>query len=229
MSRFVRICFLSSAFLLFALPGCGGDDGTGNGDGNGNDDTRLPDGEQVFEVEDGTLEITAMRVLVKEIVFDSDGPDESISKSVPGTFDIHLIAGESEPEYPRIDMGEGTWDSTYLGVEIDDDVDGRDSIELEANYHSDGSSTDVLFIFNSGEVFEPEFPAQMNLDQPLTIDIAKVFHPSQWFPTIDLSNAEVGDDGVITLSESSNTGQYNEIADALDKSTQSVNADTFRE
>jgi hypothetical protein len=212
--------------LLFVLPACGGDDGTGGN--NGKNDTLLPDGEQVFEVEGGTIEITAMRVLIKEIVFDADGP-MTVSISEPGTFDIELIEGTSTPDYPLIEMEAGTWNNTYLGVELDDDVTDRQSVELEAVYHTDDASTDVLFLFNSGEVFEPQFPSTMELDEPLTIDIARVFHPSRWFPTIDLSDATVGDDGVITLSADSNVPLYREMEEALDRSTLSVDGETFRE
>ncbi|MGM0557289.1 MAG: hypothetical protein ACQEVA_12975 [Myxococcota bacterium] len=219
-----RFPLFFAAALLFLLAGCGGDEGAGDG----NNDTLLPDGEQVFEVEGGTLEITAMRVLVKEIVFDSDGPT-SVSISEAGTFDIELIEGTSTPEYPIIELEPGTWESTYLGVEVDDDVTDRQAIEMEATYHAGDTTTDVLFLFNSGEVFEPQFPTTMQLEETLTIDIARVFHPSGWFPTVDLSNATTNEDGVIVLTPDSNTTIYNDIADALDRSTQTVDAETFRE
>lgn len=80
----------------------------------------------------------------------------------------------------------GTWDSTYLGVELDDDVTDRQSVELEAIYRTDEGRTDVVFLFNSGE------------------------------------------DGVIVLSANSNVSLYNEMEEALDRSTLSVDADTFR-
>lgn len=220
MFRFVR-GLISMMVLSLALAGCGGGDGDGGGD-------RLPDGETVFEVEGGTLEVTAMRVLVKEIVFDSDGP-RSVSISRGGTFDIALIEGTSTPEYPLIELEAGTWHDTYLGIEIDDDVAGRHAVELTADYHTDEGTTAVVFLFNSNEVFEPRFPTPMELAEPLAIDIAKAFHPSRWFPTIDLSTATVGEDGVITVSSSANVSLFNAIADALDRSTQTVDASTFRE
>lgn len=185
----------------------------------------LPEG--AFETPGGALEVTDMQVLVKEIVCDGEGPSGSLSRSIPGTFDIDVLAGTSEPEYPIIELEAGDWESLNFGVEVDDDVAGRDAIYLEATFYPEGGGEPVpmRYLFNSNEVFEIEQPGTITLESTLHLDAGNMFHPEYWFPTVDLRDAQLDGEGWITLSQSENIALFNEVSDALDRSTQAALTD----
>ena len=170
--------------------------------------------------------MASLTVFVKEIVLDGENGDESLSMTVPGTFEVDVLAGTSSPALPDITLSAGTWESLNLGVEIDDDVSGRSAIELEAKFYGEAPEPTVMvYSLNSGEVFEIEPGSPVNFPTGATIDIPKIFHPSRWFPTVDLNGADVNDEGVIVLSLTSNSTLHRVVSDALDASTQNVFTD----
>jgi hypothetical protein len=187
--------------------------------------SEVPEG--AFETPGGALEVTTMQVLVKEIVADGEGPNNSLSRSIPGTFDIDVIAGTSEPEYPIIELEAGDWSDLNFGVEVDDDVAGREAIRLEGNFYpkGGGDSVPLRYLFNSNEVFEIEQPGTITLGSSLHLDAGQMFHPDHWFPTVDLRDAQIDDEGWITLSQTQNVALFNEVSDALDRSTQTALTD----
>ena len=174
--------------------------------------------ETVFQTPGGQVEITSLHVLIKEIVFDAEGPAGSISRTIPGTFDVDVLTLESTPEYPLITLGPGRYTTPNFGVEVDDVFPGRDAIEMEGVFSGNMGDTRFVYTFNSGEVFELSLAA-MTVEEGMILDAGRMFHPSRWFPSVDLNNATLTN-GTIEISRSSNIALFNQMADALDRSTQ---------
>lgn len=165
-------------------------------------------------------------VIIREIVFDGDMVTGDSTKSVSITHEqiatIDLVTGNATPSV-EVEIPVGTYRSVNLGIEIQDEND-IPSVVAEGIYTNvDGIETPVRFEFNSGEVFEAEAPEHTFQDG--TNAIAEIdFSPAVWFSTItstQLDNA-TRTDGVIVVSESSNSAIFDIVADKLDNATQAT-------
>jgi hypothetical protein len=182
-----------------------------------------PDGDDLLEIPGGTLELIAVRVLVAELAVDGDGPSGSLSQTVPGTFDIDVLAETSTPAYPTFYLEAGTWESVSFSVELDDSVPGRHALELEGIFYpADGSvARSVLVEFDSGEVFSLTRDAPFALDEPRSLDATEVFDPQRWFVGLNLGNASVSE-GEIVISVNENVALFEQLSLALDQSMEGI-------
>ncbi len=173
----------------------------------------------------GDLQFTDGFITITEVVFDGDQVDgASVSISHSRTVVYDFASGASEPADDVIEIPAGTYNDIYLGIELLDENDDPTMV-LEGTYEkSDGQIYPVRFEFNSGEVFEAE--AARGVVQPNTTAIAKItFDPQKWFARVRanrMENAKVNADGVIVISETSNAGIFDLVADGLDRATDAV-------
>lgn len=173
----------------------------------------------------GDLQFTDGFITIREVVFDGDivgGNSVSITHSQVVTFDF--ATGVGTPANEVIEIPAGDYQSIYLGIELQD-INDDPTLVIEGTYEkNDGTVYPIRFEFNSGEVFEAEAP-QATV-QPGTTAISKItFNPHDWFaavPANRLENATVNGNGIIVISESSNAGIFDIVADGLDFSTQAV-------
>ena len=106
------------------------------------------------------------------------------------------------------------------------DEDTQPAIILDGTYtRTDNTTSPIQFRFNSGEVFEAETSQQVTVNEDEEVLARIVFDPDVWFSVVStdaLDNATVNNDGVIVISEDSNSAIFDLVADRLDLSTQSV-------
>lgn len=174
----------------------------------------------------GDLQFTDGFITITEVVFDGDlvgGESKSITHSRLVVYDFGT--GESSPAENVIDLPPGTYNDIYLGIELQDENDDP-TLVLKGTYEKemDGQVYPIRFEFNSGEVFEAE--AAKGTIPPNTPAIAKItFDPHTWFSKVSfnqLENAKVDNDGVIVISEESNEGIFDLVADGLDRATEAI-------
>lgn len=171
-----------------------------------------------------SLLFNAGYVVVREVVFDGDRNDgTSISITEEKITTIDLVSGSANPPFV-MDIPAGTYTSINLGIEIQDET-SRPSVVAEGVYtNASGVTTPIRFEFNSGEVFEANSVAPVTLNQNTPATAKITFDPHVWFSTItrtQLDNA-VRTNGIIIVSETSNAGIFNTVADRLDRATQAV-------
>ena len=116
----------------------------------------------------------------------------------------------------------GTYKSPNLGIELQDE-NSTPSLVVEGDYtHSNGNVIPIRFEFNSGEVFEAEAASHTFATDELIIGQLSL-DPIFRFNTVPrnmLDNAQIGQDGYITVSESSNADIFDICADRLDTNTE---------
>ena len=174
----------------------------------------------------GDLQFTDGFITIVEVVFDGDlVGDESVSISHEAIVVYDFATGESQPENNVIDIPPGDYNDIYLGIELLDENDNP-TLVIEGTYEKEanGQVYPIRFEFNSGEVFEAEAP--FGSVPPNTPAIAKItFDPHEWFAGVSfnmLENATVNNDGVIVISETSNSAIFDLVADGLDLSTEAI-------
>lgn len=168
-------------------------------------------------------------VTIREIVFDGDLQGNnagSVSITREQVTTIDLATGVAAPALDPVVIEAGTYKSPYLGIELLDE-NATPSLVVEGDFtHTNGSVIPIRFEFNSGEVFESEAATHTFVQDELAIAELKL-DPVFWFNTVPqnmLDNANIGPEGFITISESSNSAIFDICADRLDINTQA----TFR-
>lgn len=168
------------------------------------------------------LSFTKGKIKFREVVFDGYLGGRPISITHEQIAVIDYATGTISPSvFLEVDPGE--YKNVNLGIEIQDD--GSDpSIVIEGTYiSSEGKTIPLRFEFNSGEVFEAEaesvkITAGSNIVGKITFDAL------EWFSVISaeaLDNATLTN-GVMIISETSNSEIFDQIADRLDVATQAV-------
>ena len=159
------------------------------------------------------LALTRLDVWVAEIVFDADTTRRSLSVTEPVQTQVDVLTGVATPDVLGIDLEPACYGSPYVGVELWDEGP-EPALTLEGAL--DG--VPIRLVFNSGEVFETEAES---LEIPGTPPQAVTFtlDPDPWFRNVNAATLQVGADGVAEISEVSNAGVFDRVADALDATT----------
>ena len=161
-------------------------------------------------------------IVIREVIFDGDNSNASISRTVSQVASIDYSTGAVSPEM-FVEVPAGDYTSVNLGIELQD-VNSTPSIVLEGTYtNSDDEIIPIRFEFNSGEVFEANaasvtIPAGADIVGKITFDALAWFAP---VTRNQLDNCSLTD-GVIVISETSNQAVFDIVADRLDVSTQAV-------
>jgi hypothetical protein len=172
------------------------------------------------------INFTSGYVWVREIVFDGSlQSGSSISRTVERFSKIDFATGVATPALDDVTIPAGTYTFVNLGIELRDE-DAQPAIIMEGTYtHTDSSIIPIRFEFNSGEVFEAETSQEVEVNEDQSVLSRIVFDPQVWFSVVStnaLDNANINDDGVIVISETSNAAIFDLVADRLDVSTQSI-------
>jgi hypothetical protein len=144
----------------------------------------------------------------------------SVTRTKEQIATIDYATGVVTPEV-SVTIPAGTYEDVNLGIELQD-VNDNPTVVINGSYTNSKSEViSVRFELNSGEVFEANaesviIPAGTDLVGKITFDA------NSWFSTItsnQMDNA-TRTDGVIVISESSNSAIFNIVADRLDVETQ---------
>jgi hypothetical protein len=168
------------------------------------------------------LVFTSGTITIREVVFDGDNENQSISRTIAQVADIDYATGTVSPAI-TIEVPPGNYTSVNLGIEMQD-VGAAPSTVIEGTFtNANLEAIPLRFEFNSGEVFEAT-AASVSIAAGADI-IGKVsFDALDWFSTVtasELANATLTD-GTIIVSESSNSAIFDKVAARLDVGTQAV-------
>lgn len=159
------------------------------------------------------LVLTRLDVWVAEIVFDADTAKSDISVSDPVEAEVDVLTGVATPDVVGITLQPDCYGSPYLGVELWDDGP-EPALTLEGTL----DSVPVRFVFDSAETFETEAESLLiAAGAPEAVEFT--LDPARWFANVDAAALQVGSDGVAEISETSNAGVFDRVADALDVTT----------
>ncbi|MDF2157218.1 hypothetical protein [Algoriphagus sp. CAU 1675] len=171
---------------------------------------------------ENSLVFTSGKIKFREVVFDGDTQNRSVSITHEQISEIDYATGMITPAV-NIDVPAGEYTNVNLGIEIQDE-NSDPSIVIEGTYiNSEGTSIPIRLEFNSGEVFEANasvvsIPAGSNI-------VGKIkFDALDWFSVVsaeELDNAQLTN-GKIIISETSNADIFDQVANRLDVATQAV-------
>ena len=169
------------------------------------------------------LRFTSGTITIREVVFDGETTDQSVSRTIEQIADIDYASGTVSPEVV-IEVPAGNYTSVNLGIELQDNG-AEPSVVIEGTYtNSDGADIPLRFEFNSGEVFEANAASVAIVDGADLV--GKItFDALDWFSGIsadELDAAILNTDGTMVISSSSNVGIFDAVADRLDVATQAV-------
>lgn len=171
----------------------GGDDG--NHDGNDDGDDGNHDGD-----DDGN--------------HDADDDNEAEFK---GPFVVDLIAGTSTPDFGFADVSPGHYDE--IEIKLGPVLDNQNSVFIVFTYKPDGVNiTTVEFSTQKRIEFEIDEPGGYELDANTLTNILVLVDLDALFANIDLSGADVDQDGVIRINDTSNSKITANILSMFDKS-----------
>lgn len=171
------------------------------------------------------VQFTNGYITIREIVFDGDlGDGNSVSITHEQVAEIDVATGNTTPSLETVQIPAGTYRSVNLGIELQD-VNDEPQMVIEGTFtDSTGTEVPLRFEFNSGEVFEAE-AAQAEVTESRMATAQITFDPVFWFSEVtseELNNASRNADGVIVISETSNAGIFDGVADKLDVATQAT-------
>ena len=172
-----------------------------------------------------TLEFTSGYIWLTEVEFEGHyASGDSIEVNVERSSKIDFATGVATPSLDGIAIPAGDFVELELEVELRDE-DAQPSIVMEGMYtRTDNTQAPIRFEYNSGETFEAEYEKPVTILDGETVLSRIVFDPDVWFSVVSneaLDNATVNTDGVIVISESSNEGIFDLVADRLDESAES--------
>lgn len=164
-------------------------------------------------------------ITIREIVFDGDMAEGgSVSITHEQIAEIDVATGNTTPSLDAVEIPAGTYLSPNLGIELQDESD-QPGMVIEGTYtDTEGNEVPLRFEFNSGEVFEAESD-QVELLEGSVATAQITFDPIFWFSDVTsemLDGASRDANGVIVISEISNAGIFDGVADKLDVATQAT-------
>lgn len=132
-----------------------------------------------------------------------------------GPYTVDLLSSTSTPEIVISNIEPGMY--TEFEYEIDDIMSNGKSVYIEGEVEF--NTTIYTFVFESEESFEIEIEGYELFNQPVSLnDLWLIgFDLDYFFFNISMENAEIVDDKII-ISNTSNTGLYNQIIDRMENS-----------
>jgi uncharacterized membrane protein len=160
---------------------------------------------------------TGARVAANSLEFDS------VEVNIQQNVVIDFATGATTPDLGSLNFPVGTYTEIRVELELLDE-NNVPSVIIEGTFvDSNDESHPIRFEFNSGETFEVEKEGVITFT-PGTSAIALVtFDPLAWFAEVTSSMLEAATknaDGVIVISETSNSEIFDMAADGLDLATE---------
>ena len=165
-------------------------------------------------------------ITLSEIQFEVETEDSDsieIDVEIEQNVTIDFATGETTPDMSHLVLPVGTFEESSVELEL---FDGGETpaVYLEGTFtDSLNQSHPIRFEFNSGETFEVEREGQVIFDSEMNVIAEVTFDPIAWFAGVSLSmleEAEKDNEGVIVVSESSNTAIFEIVEEGLDLATE---------
>ncbi|SMO87411.1 hypothetical protein [Gracilimonas mengyeensis] len=165
----------------------------------------------------GTITLTQIQFEVE-----NDGGD-SVEVNIEQIVNIDFATGETSPDLSDLELPVGTFVESRVELELRDE-DNTPSVVIEGTFEdSNNQSHPIRFEFNSGETFEVEREGTVTFDSGMNVIAEVTFDPIVWFAGVSidmLEEATKNNNGVIVISETSNSDIFDIVADGLDLATE---------
>lgn len=167
----------------------------------------------VKEIEFETLEEENLEDIGDFLDEDNDGEDDNEEIEFEGDFVVDLINGTSSPEINIVEVLPAIYDE--IEMEIEPILEGNKSMKVTFEYLADGDTEATIVEYSNNFELELELETDkgFNLQQDFLNQILVIINLDELFANLDLANAEVDDDGIIRINNSSNTSIALTIAD----------------
>lgn len=163
-------------------------------------------------------------ITLREIQFEAETDEaDSIEVNIEQVVVIDFATGETNPDLSGLTFPVGTYTEIEVELELNDD-NNNPSVVIEGTFvDRNDNSHPIRFEFNSGETFEVEKEGRITFAEGAQVLAEITFDPGMWFSGVtseDLELATKNSEGIIVISESSNTSIFNIVADGLDLATE---------
>ncbi|MBZ9632102.1 hypothetical protein LB465_15060 [Salegentibacter sp. LM13S] len=170
-----------------------------------------------FVFSDGFITISEL-----EYEAESENDLETVEFELEQVIVIDFATGIPTPDIRAISIPAGTYEEVEIEVELFDETD-EPSVVLNGTYTSpDGTTHLVRFEFNSDEEFEVEREGTIIFTENQSAIAEITFDPSFWFAGVTdehMENANKNMDGIILISEDSNTDIFDIVEEGLELAT----------
>lgn len=220
MKNLLKFSLLTVLFVAFAS--CSKDDDSPNANVKLAVSTTSSSTSTQSRMAANDLEFTSGSITIREVVFDGDSGNTSVSRTREQIATIDYATGVVTPEV-IVSVPGGTYTSVNLGIELQD-VNATPSVIIEGTYTN---SSDVIlpirFEFNSGEVFEANATSVV-IAEGADVVGRITFDALSWFSTVsaDMLDSATLTDGTIIVSATNNANIFDIVADRLDVDTQAT-------
>lgn len=169
-----------------------------------------------------SLTFTSGTIRLEEIEFEAEveGTD-SVEADIDMMVEIDFATGQTNPDLSGLVFPAGIYTETEVELELlYEGNNGTPGIEVEGTFvDSQGASHTIKFIYNEDQTFEVEREGTITFTEGASVIAQITFDPGLWFTGVtsaDLEAAIKDNNGVIVISENSNSDIYDIVADGLD-------------
>lgn len=171
-----------------------------------------------------SLTFSSGTITLTQIQFEVENDEgDSVEVNIEQVVDIDFATGETSPDLSSLELPVGTFVESRVELELLDENDNP-SVVIEGTFEdSNNQSHPIRFEFNSGETFEVEREGTVTFDSGTNVIAEVTFDPIVWFAGVStnmLEEATKNNEGVIVISETSNSDIFDIVADGLDLATE---------
>ncbi|MBL7842857.1 MAG: hypothetical protein KF846_08810 [Cyclobacteriaceae bacterium] len=152
---------------------------------------------------------TKALVGVSEVEFENDddddsGDDDDLEIEFEGRYVVDLIAGTSSPEFGISNIDPGLYNE--VEIELGNFLEGGNSMFVSFTYQPDaGEPIQVEFSTKAKLEIEIEYSNGFTMQPDVLSNVLVLLDLDTLLASVDLSQANVDEDGVIRINETSNT------------------------
>lgn len=144
---------------------------------------------------------------IREVEFESDddfGDDDDFEIEFEGRYVVDLITGVSTPEFGISNIDPGLYNE--VEIELGAFLEGGNSLFIQFTYQPDGGDP-VQVEFSTKQLLEleVEYEDGFTMLPDALSNVLVLLNLDKLLASVDLSNANVDEDGVIRINETSNT------------------------
>lgn len=173
---------------------------------------------------ENSLTFSSGTITLTQIQFEVETDEaDSIEVNIEQIVTIDFATGDTSPDLSGLELPLGTFVESRVELELLDE-NNIPSVIIEGTFEDSNSQTHpIRFEFNSGETFEVEREGSITFEPGMNVIAEVTFDPIVWFAGVTtsmLESATKNNDGVIVISETSNSEIFNTAADGLDLATE---------
>lgn len=175
-------------------------------------------------LQSNSLEFTSGYIKLRSVQFEAEADEtDSIEVDWEQLVVIDFATGTTNPDISSLVFPLGTYTAIEVELELLDE-NNVPSVVIEGTFTDNSNQTHpIRFEFNSGETFEVEKEGTIVFAEDASVLAEVKFDPATWFLGVTSENLEgaiKNENGVIVISENSNSSIFEIVADGLDMATE---------